>query len=179
MRRLLLLVSLLTATPAFAQTAQTTQDDPRTPLSREGFWFNVGLGYGSVGCSDCDGERLGGLSGGLSLGATINPHFLFGVGTTGFARSIDGDTLSVGTFDARIRVYPSKYNGFHINFGLGFGTVSFAGEREFGAGAMFGVGYDFRVGKNVSFTPFYNGFAMASDLVDANVGQIGVGVTIH
>jgi hypothetical protein len=44
---------------------------------------------------------------------------------------------------------------------------------------VFGVGWDIRVSRNVSLTPFYNGFAMQSDLVDANVGQIGLGVTIH
>jgi len=41
------------------------------------------------------------------------------------------------------------------------------------------VGWDIRVGRNVSLTPFSNGFAMANDIADANVGQIGIGVTIH
>jgi len=41
------------------------------------------------------------------------------------------------------------------------------------------VGWDIRVGRNVSLTPFWNGFAMANDIADANVGQIGIGVTIH
>ena len=44
---------------------------------------------------------------------------------------------------------------------------------------MIGAGWDLRVGRNVSLTPFYNGFAMRSSLFDANVGQIGLGVTIH
>lgn len=177
-QRLVLLVCLFTATPAFAQVQPVTASG-RQPLAREGFWFSGGLGYGTIGCSDCDGVRLSGLSGGLSLGTTVNPKFLFGIGTTGFARSIDGSMLRAGTFDARIRFYPSLYNGFHINGGLGLGSVSFEGVTEFGAGAMFGIGWDIRVSPNVSLTPFYNGFAMASDLGDANVGQIGLGITIH
>ena len=48
---------MATSTPAAAQHPQT----------REGFWFNIGLGYGSPGCDGC-GSRLGGFSGGLSLG---------------------------------------------------------------------------------------------------------------
>jgi len=57
--------------------------------------------------------------------------------------------------------------------------VSYAGESEFGVGLMLGLGWDIRVAKNVSLTPFWNGFAMSNSNVDANVGQIGLGFTIH
>ena len=39
--------------------------------------------------------------------------------------------------------------------------MSFAGESEFGVGLMLGLGWDIRVGRNVSLTPFWNGFAMS------------------
>jgi hypothetical protein len=145
---------------------------------RNGFWFNAGLGYGSLGCEDCVG-RDGGLSGGLSLGTTVNDKLLFGVGTTGFAKTVLGETFSVGTLDARVRFYPSRISGFFLNGGIGVGSVSYAGESEFGVGVMLGLGWDIRVGKNVSLTPFWNGFAMSNSNVDANVGQIGLGFTIH
>src|SRR2546422_7844495 len=48
------------ASPALAQHSQT----------RQGFWFDVGLGYGSLGCQGCSG-RTGGLSGGVSLGGKL------------------------------------------------------------------------------------------------------------
>ena len=148
------------------------------PQVRDGFWFTVGMGYGTAGCEDCFG-RDSGLSGGLALGATLGDHVLLGVGTTGFAREIEGELFTIGTLDARVRVYPAKRSGFFINAGLGLGSASYASEYEFGLGAMLGVGWDIRVGRNVSLTPFWNGFAMANSNVDFNVGQIGIGVTIH
>lgn len=87
--------------------------------------------------------------------------------------------LTVGTLDARLRFYPARSSGFFLTFGLGVGSISLAGESEFGVGAVVGVGWDIRVGLNVSLTPFYNGFAMNNSIADANVGQLGLGVTIH
>ena len=50
---------------------------------------------------------------------------------------------------------------------------------ETGAGALFGIGWDLRVGRNVSLTPFWNGFATHTTSADFNVGQIGLSVTTH
>lgn len=167
--------------PPQAAPAPRTQAAPRsddeTPL-REGVWFSIGFGYGTLGCQDCD-ERDSGLSGGLAVGGTLNQHVLIGVGTTGFARSYDGELLTAGTLDGRIRVYPSRRSGFFLNGGIGLGSLSYAGESEFGLGVMLGVGWDIRVGRNVSVTPFWNGSAMQNSTVDANFGQLGVGITIH
>jgi hypothetical protein len=174
---------LITASSVSAQTTDTTatrvtgssEQVPTAgdvvgghPQTREGFWFNAGLGIGSLGCEDC-GERENGLSGGV----------LLGVGTTGWAKSEAGETLTVGTLDARLRFYPARKSGFFVTGGLGLGAIRFAGESEYGLGLVLGVGWDIRVGRNVSLTPFYNGFAMRSDLADANVGQLGIGITIH
>jgi len=151
-----------------------------TPVGREGFWFYGGLGYGLVGCDSCLGARDGGLSGGLTFGGTISPRVLLGVGTSGFTRTYGfGDRLMVGTVDARLRFYPSTRSGVFLTGGVGLGHLSFNDETEFGAGAMLGAGWDIRVGRNISLTPFYNGFAMRSSLLDANVGQFGLGLTIH
>ncbi|MEX2663821.1 MAG: hypothetical protein WD227_17950 [Vicinamibacterales bacterium] len=151
---------------------------PRRPHAREGFWFSAGLGFGSLGCRDCVG-RDDGLSGGLSLGGTINDRLLFGVGTTGFAKTVLGDTLSLGTVDARLRFYPQATSGFHINVGVGFGSVSFADITDTGIGVVLGMGWDIRMGRNVSLTPFWNGIGLEFDGGDANFGQIGIGFTIH
>ena len=148
------------------------------PQIRKGFWFSAGLGFGSLGCEDCVGRDDGG-SGGLSLGTVVSDRVLLGVGTTGFARSIGGELLSVGTLDARLRFYPVRTSGFFLNGGVGLGTLSFAGESEFGLGLLLGLGWDIRLGRNVSLTPFWNGFAMSNANVDANVGQLGIGFTIH
>ncbi len=158
---------VMSAAPALAQAPE-----------RKGFWLNAGMGYGSLGCEDCF-EREGGLSGGLSLGGTITDRFLLGVGTSGWAKEVLGETLSAGTFDLRMRFYPARTSGFFLTGGIGAGSLSYADESELGVGLLIGLGWDLRVGRNISLTPFYNGFAMRNDNADANVGQIGIGITFH
>ena len=150
---------------------------------RHGFWFNGGLGYGSLGCEDC-GSRESGLSGGLSLGGTLSPNLLLGVGTTGWYKDEGGANLTVGTLDARLRWYPSTTGGFFLTTGLGVGSISasadgFGSASETGVGFMLGLGYDIRVGSGLSLTPFWNGFAVRTDNSDANVGQLGLSLTLH
>lgn len=144
--------------------------------ARQGFWFNGGLGFGSLGCENCYG-RSNGLSGGLSLGGTLSRRVLLGVGTTGWSKA--GTGLTVGTLDARVRFYPSTTSGFFLTGGLGVGSISGDGETENGVGVVLGLGMDIRVASNLSLTPFWNGFAMRSSLADANVGQLGLSITIH
>ncbi|HET9984512.1 MAG TPA: hypothetical protein VFQ38_13020 [Longimicrobiales bacterium] len=153
------------------------------PQTREGFWFSGGLGYGSLGCQDCD-SREGGLSGGLSLGGTLSDRVLLGVGTTGWTKSEDGATLTAGTLAATIRFYPSSTGGFFLLGGLGFGTVNLkvsglGSDSQTGAGAVLGLGYDIRVGRMVSLTPYWNGVGISYSGGDANFGQLGVAVTLH
>jgi Outer membrane protein beta-barrel domain len=163
----------ISAATAHAQNAQT----------RDGFWFSGGLGYGSLGCDNC-GSRESGLSGGLSLGGTITPRLLLGVGTEGWTKSQQAATLTVGTLDARVRFYPVTTGGFFLTGGLGIGSVrsslsGFGSTTETGLGIVMGIGYDVRVAKNTSITPYWNGFAMRNSNTDANVGQIGLAVTLH
>jgi|GEM_PF-997796 len=160
------------------------EDPPAKPRHlRRGFWFSGGLGYGSLGCENCGG-REGGLSGGIQLGGSLSQKVLLGGGTNGWTRDEGGATLTVGTVAAVIRFYPSSTGGFFLLGGLGLGTIyvdvdGFGSDTETGAGALVGLGYDFRVGENVSLTPFWNGFAVKTANADANVGQIGLSVTLH
>ena len=165
--------SLAIVASAEAQNAQV----------RQGFWISGGLGYGLLGCETCP-DREGGVSGGLSLGGTISPRFLLGAGTTGWAKSDAGETLTVGLLDARVRFYPSTRGGFFLTGGLGIGSVKgtsavFGTATETGVGMILGLGYDMRVSRNASITPYWNGFAMRNDVIDANVGQLGLAVTLH
>lgn len=154
----------------------------QNPQTRHGFWFNAGLGWGSLGCQDCDG-RTGGLSGGLSFGGVLSPHFLLGVGTTGWTKNEGDVRLTVGTLDARLRFYPKASGGFFLTTGLGLGSISASAfgqsESETGVGFMLGLGYDFRIAPNLSLTPFWNGFAVSTSGADANVGQLGISLTVH
>jgi Outer membrane protein beta-barrel domain len=150
---------------------------------RDGFWFSGGLGYGSLGCDNC-GSRESGLSGGISLGGTISPRFLVGVGSEAWTKSQQGATLTVGTLDARVRFYPSATGAFFVTGGLGVGSTrasvsGFGSATETGLGLLLGIGYDVRVAKNTSITPYWNGFAMRNSNTDANIGQVGLAITLH
>ena len=170
----LLAVAAFTATVAGTAQAQN---------ARDGFWFSGGLGYGTLGCNDCSG-RTGSISGNLSLGGTISQRFLLGVGASGWTKSEQGATLSVGLLDARVRFYPQTHGGFFLTGGLGLGSVTgeiagFGSNTETGLGMLLGMGWDIRMAKNVSMTPFWNGYAMQNNNTDANVGQVGLAITLH
>lgn len=155
----------------------------RRPVLRQGFWFSGGLGYGSLGCQNCSG-RTGSVSGNISLGGTLSQKVLLGVSTNGWTKSESGSTLTVGTLTAAIRFYPSPVGGFFLTGGLGLGTVSaaisgFGGGSQTGVAALLGLGYDVPVGRSVSLTPYWNGFALSYSGGDANVGQIGLAITVH
>lgn len=149
----------------------------------KGFWFNGGLGYGSLDCDGC-GDREGALSGQVGIGGTVSQKVMIGAMYNFWVKDVDGARITVSSWVAGIRFYPSATSGFFLTGGIGLGTIhaNFDGlgsETETGAGALAGVGWDFRVGRNVSLTPFVNAFAMSNDDVDANVTQFGLSVTIH
>lgn len=149
---------------------------------RDGFWINLGAGYGSLGCENCEG-REGGFSGGLALGGTISSKLLVGAGTTGWTRSEDDVRLTAGTLTALVRYYPSSTGGLFLTGGLGVGTVEVAAGgvsvSETGAAALLGLGWDIRVGSNMSITPFWNGAGISASDVNTNYGQVGLGITLH
>lgn len=167
--------AVIAFTAAATAQAQNSQ-------ARDGFWFSGGLGYGTLGCDNC-GSRENGISGGLSLGGTISPRFLLGVGASGWTKTDQGATLTVGLVDARVRFYPQTTGGFFLTAGAGLGSItgSYSGfsATEQGPGMILGVGYDIRVARNTSITPYWNGYAMKNSDTDANVGQIGLAVTLH
>lgn len=179
-----------------AATAETPPTSPYTPTpgaqakqpadgkrSREGFWFNGGLGYGSFGCRGCDG-RAGDWSGGLALGGSLSQKVSLGVGANGWRMSENNGNLSAGILAPVVRFYPSATGGFFLLGGFGVGAVhgkreGLEGETQTGYGGLVGFGYDILVGNSVSLTPFWNGFAVNTPETDFSVWQIGLGVTVH
>jgi hypothetical protein len=175
-RRMAQLVAVV-AGLAVATAAQAQQ----API-RQGFWFSGGLGMGSLG-SDGNSSRETGMSGDVSLGGTLSPRWLLGVGSSAWTKSEQGARLTVGTLDARVRFYPSATGGFFLTGGIGGASIRVSAGgltgTENGVGAIFGLGYDYRVAQNASITPYWNGFAMKSDSNNANVGQVGLAITLH
>ena len=179
MRRFVSLVLfVLLALPALAEA----QSRPQT---REGFWIGFGLGGGSFGCDECgDEDRLTGAAAYFKLGGTVNQNVLLGAEINGWAKSEDGATLSLSNVNAVIYLYPSKTGGFHFKGGIGLATVRFeigdVEADETGGGAVLGIGYDARVGKNFSLTPFLNVTAGRFDNgYKANTVQVGLGASWH
>ena len=165
----------------------TTTNQPLAPIgrpqTREGFWFNGGLGYGSAGCQGCLG-REGGLSGGLSAGGAVSPRVLLGVGTSGLVQVLRRRLVEWRD----LRRPCSLLSRSQVRFLSDGRPRPGSHQREcqwllqrhcVRRRGTIRRGWDLRVGRNVSLTPFYNGFAVQTENADGNVGQIGVGITIH
>jgi hypothetical protein len=173
------LCALLTAalvTSAFAQKAQT----------RDGFWVGGGMGYGSLGlsCEICgDVGRTGGLSGYAKLGGTLRQNILLGVEMNGWTKSEGAGRVTMGNFSGAAYWYPMPTQGLFLKAGAGYAVLSTDDGTEnvsdTGFGFLGGVGYDVRVGRNLSITPVANWFRGGFEGGSANVLQFGVGVTSH
>jgi hypothetical protein len=170
-----LLTALLAAT-AFAQQAQT----------RQGFWVGGGMGYGSLGlsCTGCaDIGREGGLSGYAKLGGTLRQNILLGVEMNGWTDSEGSARVSMGNFSGAAYWYPMVTSGLFIKAGVGYSVLSVddgvSTADDAGFGLLGGLGYDIRVGHNLSITPVASWFRGGFDGGSANVLQFGLGVSSH
>ena len=181
LKRVVQLVAVV-ASLFFVTTAEAQKGSARQASVHQGWWFSGGLGMGSLG-SDNGTSRETGLTGDIAVGYTLSPKWLIGVGSSGWSKSEDGGRLTVATLDARVRFYPSTTGGFFLTGGIGGAsmTASVGGisATENGGGAIFGLGYDYRIARNASITPYWNGFAIKTDNNDANVGQLGLAITLH
>jgi hypothetical protein len=168
----------------------------KRPNTREGFWWGLGLGWGSASaqCDECDGEQTSGLAGNIRLGATLSPNILLGIETNGWYRSDDGDDRTLGFASLVILIYPSSEGAFYLKAGAGLAT--YFQETPLGeltasaAGASLGAGYEFRIGPNVSIAPFLNSlisteaeFELEGVSADTDIQftlfQLGIAVVWH
>ncbi|HEX5962779.1 MAG TPA: outer membrane beta-barrel protein [Gemmatimonadales bacterium] len=170
------LLTVLLASTAFAQQAQT----------RQGFWVGGGMGYGSMGlsCTGCaDVGREGGLSGYAKLGGTLRQNILLGVETNGWRKSEGGATVTMANLSGAAYWYPMPAGGLFVKAGAGYSILEvdsgIGSGNDSGFGILGGVGYDVRVGRNLSITPVANWFRGGFDGGSANVLQLGLGVTSH
>lgn len=139
------------------------------PQERQGFWIGFGGGYGSAygeaDCQDCDGgDREGSFTGFLKLGGTLNDRVLLGVEGNAWVKEQDGLTLTLGSFTGTVTFYPQASSGFFLKGGVGLsyvdtefgdGSLSVSASKT-GWGVLAGLGYDLRVGRNISITPSVN-----------------------
>lgn len=154
--------------------------------TRQGFFIGFGLGYGAFGCEGC-GDREAGVSGHLKLGGTLSPRVLLGAESSAWTKEEGGGRITHSNLSAVVQFYPVAENNFFLTGGAGFSRIdvsasgpgfSVAASDE-GVGATAGVGYDFRVGGNLSLTPYASYQWGDFDGGTANHYQFGAGVTWH
>ena len=182
------IVALLTF-PALAMA----QGNPQT---RSGFGISFGFGGGTVGtsCDNCTGDRVSGGVGYLRIGGHIRPNLLLAGESNAW---VNGDqdvdeSLSFATFVAHW--YPRTASGLYLRAGAGVSLyankVGFTDYASSAGTITFGIGYDWRVGKNFSLTPFAHVFGTGPGemYVDGDptgatfsnsVIQFGLGFTWH
>jgi hypothetical protein len=182
---------LLFASPALAQGA--------SPL-RQGFTVSFGLGAGSAGFSyeGSSSDRITGPSGYLRLGGAITPTLVLAGETQGWTHSEGSVTSRVGYLMAVTQWYPSAMGGFHLIGGVGMGMVDEDDSdptlgyklESVGVAAQFGLGYDVRMSRSFSLTPYMNFLTMGGGepklngsglggSLSANVVQFGLGFSWH
>ena len=175
----LTIVSLLMLTLPVVSTAEA-QGAAQT---RAGFWFSAGPAWGSLGCDGCN-ARVEALSASVSVGATLSPLMLVGVGLAGWSKSEDGASLQVSMIDARLRFYLSETGSFFFTAGGGLGSISaelvgVGSDSQVGLGLLGGMGYDIGFDRGMSATPFVQWFMVKTQDADANVVQFGLSITTH
>jgi len=152
------------------------------PQVRQGFWITAGVGGGSLGCDECT-TRESGATAQIALGGTISPRLQLGATSNAWSKNVDGATLTQSALMALVKFYPSATGGFFLQGGLGIGRLELGAGNvrvaEDGASAIFGLGYDWRVGTNFSITPFLNGVGGSFDGEGANFNQLGISLTWH
>jgi len=166
------------------------------PQVRQGFWIAFGLGYGSADltCDVCNFDREGGGVGHIRLGGTLSEKVLLGGDVTAWTKEKDGATFTAGNVSMVVLYYPMEAGGLFVKGGAGFSSIMIEVQGQQADGASFGLsgglGYDVRVGRNISITPLVDFLYVGSqDLqyqsqtvwpgLSGNVLSFSVGVTFH
>ena len=173
---------------------------PAAAQARQGFTVSFGLGAGSAGFAyeGTTSERVAGPSGYLRLGGAVTPSLVIAGESHGWSRTQGSVTSTIGYLMAVAQWYPQASGGFHLLGGLGLGALTeqdtdagFGYDLQSVGGAVqLGLGYDVRMSRNFSLTPYVNFLAMGGGepkldgtpvggSLSANVVQFGLGFTWH
>lgn len=171
------------------------------PQTRQGLNVSFGLGAGSGGvkCTDCASDRQNGGTGYFRLGGTVSPQLVVGGELSGWTHSEDAGDVTFSYITAFAQYYPVVTSGFFVKGGLGFGGTEFNVQdptlgniklESQGLAGSVGAGYDIRLGKNFSLSPYVeymstfgapakvNGQDAGGNL-NGNVVAFGLGFTWH
>ena len=176
--------------------AGARQSAAQHPQTREGFWIGFGFGYGSEkpSCDSCGTiDSKSGFTGFIKLGGTLSKQVLLGGEINAWTKSDSGVTDQLGNVSAAVYYYPAVKSGFFLKGGVGFSTFRESNNATAdgtGVGFLAGLGYDVRVGRNVSLTPVANFYWGAVGDIKSNgttlltgwkqhVFDFGLGITFH
>ena len=191
---MILATAAVLATPLQAQLYEVPD--------RHGFWGGIGLAAGSIGssCDGCGDNRTFGPAAYLRAGGTLTDKLLLGVEVAGWGLDESGVRQGLASALVDLFWYPTLSADFHLKFGLGvlsyerrtdaLGSNSTTTET---AGAVsLGLGYDLRLGGNVSLVPFVNAYGSSDVKRKVNgtevitgggfrrdMVQLGLGLTLH
>lgn len=189
--------SLLAALLLLVATAGA---DAQRPQVRRGFWLATsgGVGHTSSDCDQCaGGEREAGSYLSVAMGGTVGRNVLVGAELNSWYLALaEGDESLIGAFTV-VQWYPWNQLGMHLRTGVGW-SYARSGYRieagsgkadKLGLGLRFGAGWDIRIGRMVSLSPFMGIHIAALGATDVGGGtltnlltasrQLGLGVTIH
>jgi hypothetical protein len=161
-----------------------------------GIWFGAGVGMGSarLSCTICRGQRDGGLSGYLRVGATVTQQLLIGAESLVWYHSENSIDFLLGSVQAVVYLYPARKSGFYLKTGLGVAQYSAKDSQDelstTALAGQVGVGYEVPIGTSLSIVPYANLLGSSgSDVrfnstvsgLSANTSliQVGVGITLH
>ena len=130
-----------------------------------GFHAAIGAGYGSMAftCNVCSDTRESSTALMLRVGGAVRPDLVLSAEVTGWTNGLSLGTESVTWIDLVAQYYPVPTGGFFLKGGLGVAAISSntvpngAGFLKFdtkSVGGVIGIGFDVRLSKGFSLTPF-------------------------
>ena len=166
------------------------------PAARAGFTFGVGIGGGSaeVDCEDCPSGRERGTAVYLGAGYALSQRVTVGAQLSAWGKSENGLDQSMASLMAVAQLYPAERRGLFVRGGLGATATEHSQGADdltsMGLGIQLGAGYDLRVARSFSLTPFltwvraygsdgeFNGVEIGEEMRPSYV-MAGIGLTWH
>jgi hypothetical protein len=160
---------------------------------RQGFWLAAGVGAGSESFDANDGlgwsdDKGGGIAY-LKLGGTVSQSLRLGAegNIWGSRYQRQGYDRSLASILFIAQWYPAARSDFWLRGGVGwardnltlYGATGDLTSHENGTALALGLGYDFRVARDISITPTLDFQGQRYDSHDERLISLGIGVTFR
>ncbi len=177
-----------------AAVLSVTASAQSNPHVRQGFTIGFGLGLGSgeltvsSGPVSVSSDRRSDVSGYVRIGGSINENLVLAGETSGWRHEENGATGTLSYLSFVALLYPSSVADFYLKAGVGVAKADIADSGQSysatGYGLVAGLGYDIRVARNFSLSPFATylympGADVSGVKLGGNVLQVGLGFTWH